>query len=203
MRFNTAPRYSAVALSSLPLFRSCSLSDPSPKEAPPPFLAPEFLQELGNLVAYWAYLESAVEHVIWGLIGIPRKLGVALTTHIGMVSRCHMLGILAERQFPANSEILSDLTKLLDDIESARVKRNDLVHAFWKHDPTGTKREAEALKITARGQFKETHRVVPISEIKSLVDDVWELTTDLYALAKALIPDEEAPSSHKDDVSDS
>ncbi|MBX3488291.1 hypothetical protein [Parvibaculum sp.] len=160
----------------------------------PPFLPPHMLQAIGNLAAYWAYLESAVEIAIWTLLGVPRSKGAAITTHMGIVSRCDALRTLVSSEFSDNQALIDEINNLVSRIGTARIMRNNIVHAFWKHTPEG--QEAAALKISARGKFKQTSVSYSLEDIVASTNTTFDLTSEIHAFLEVVFPDEKFPWPH-------
>ncbi len=156
-----------------------------------PFLPAPMLQAIGNLSAYWSYLESATEIAIWCFLGVPRHLGAAVTTHMGLVSRCQALRALAAYHFADLPEALSEFESLLSRIEGARVKRNAIIHAFWKHTVEGDR--APVLRISARGVFKQEENEISVGDIEAIIDTTTGLTGELQGCLEAVFPDAYLP----------
>ena len=151
-----------------------------------PFLPPQFLQAIGNLSAYWAYLESITEVIIWLFLDIPRSHGALLTTEIGMVSRVQALRRLAELRFFEDSPILKEFKEALGQIDQLRIRRNKYIHAFWRHEPNAEALSVSALRITAKGNLKQVEEQVSIDELQKLVDEVANVTDSLMAFAEVV-----------------
>jgi hypothetical protein len=164
------------------------------------YLPPKFLQAIGNLAAHWAYLESAAEIIIWGFLGVPRKVGAAITTHMGMVSRIQALTILSERALSEESPaILAVFKKRLVQITELQTKRNNLIHNLWQYEPNSDATCVSALKITAKGKFRETWIHISIDEINQTVDEIRTRIVDLQAFAEVTFPDAHLPWRSTDD----
>lgn len=170
------------------------MSDDPTQECVPPFLPPAFLQAIGNLTAYWGYLESAMEVVIWCFLKVPRFVGVAVTTHMGTVAREQALSTLAENTLrESEPEVFDMFTKLLVEIEETRIARNAIVHAFWKHEPRADATEAHLLRITAKGKFKQSKHTMTVEQIKAATARTNSLMNQLQGFAEAMFPDADLP----------
>src|SRR4029079_14094106 len=134
----------------------------SEEDKPPPFLPSAYLQALGNLVAYWAYLESATEVVIWALLGVNRPAGAAITTNLNQASRLNVLKILTGQMV---QDADGTLKGVLDRVEAARTKRNIFIHSLGKHQPTEEADAISILKVAARGKLTQQTLNTSLSDI--------------------------------------
>jgi len=162
-----------------------------------PFLPAPMLQAIGNLAAYWAYLESATEVAMWCFLGVPRDLGAPITTHMSLVSRCHALKILASRRFVNQTKVGEMFEELLGRIDKARIKRNTVIHALWGHTKEGT--EAPVIKIVARGVFKEEISTYSLKQINAITDEICDITDNLQGCLEAVFTDAHLPWPREDD----
>lgn len=166
------------------------------EEETTPFLPRPMLEAMGNLAAYWAYLESATEVAIWTFLKVPRQLGAPVTTHMGMVSRCQALRALAVQCFDTKSTLFEKFDEMLKDIESARIKRNEIIHAFWHHTADGE--SAHHLRTTARGALKDEIKEITLTEIQDVTATASYLTVQLQAAIEVIFPDAPLPWPRED-----
>lgn len=162
-----------------------------------PFIPASFLQALGNLSAYYAYLESASEITIWAFLGLGYRHGTAVTVHMGTISRLQLLTILADDHLSSIPEVHSHFKEMLGMIDAARIRRNDLVHAFWKHEKDKKAPIILSLKRSAKGTIKTSNSKVSLKDIRDVTNDVAWLTDGLQGFVDALFPDAYAPWPRK------
>jgi hypothetical protein len=118
----------------------------------------------------WSYLESIVETAIWQLAPLAEDAGRAITTHLGMRARLHMLRTLFRLRFD-DEEAAKKLDKLCDKIEKAASKRNNLVHALWVRGDFGS---PQTLTVLARGTLvkeKAGKHAKAIERVAALIAD--------------------------------
>lgn len=157
------------------------------------FLPKAHLQAIGNLAAHWAYLEWVTEYAIWAALGINANQGSAITTHVGMVSRCQMILILIHQQFPAGH--CKPMEWLLGRIDKARVQRNDIIHFIWMHSRSGA--AMSAIKITAKGKLKIDKREMTAGQIRAVTSEVFDLVSEMMGLLEDMYPTFEFPWREK------
>lgn len=182
------------------VFHMPTLKDypPKPKSAPR-FLPPAYLVALGNMNAYWAYLESATEICIWAMLNLGYQEGTAITAHMGQVTRLQVLTILTDLQFLEYPEAHSHLMEIWKTIDEVRIKRNDLTHAMWKHEKNKMAKEIYALKRSAKGKLKMETTPMTLKLIRDISIEIHWLTAGLQAFVEhafphAYTPWERAPS---------
>jgi len=162
-------------------------------ETAPPFLSPPHLQAIGNLVAYWAFLESSIEVAIWCFLNLKRERGALITTHMGLITRVDLLREICRQKYIKTPNYCDPLGGLLDQVESLRIERNNIVHFLWHHDPTGEINSATALKTTARVKLRTTLNQRTATEIHSTTNQVWHFTCELQGLLEAMFPHRKLP----------
>lgn len=112
---------------------------------------PEQLQAIGMVAAEYSYLESIVETAIWELASLDEDVGRAITTHVAMRPRLHMLRTLFRLRRSADGEGAKKLDKLCGEIDGEKgvsPQRNNLVHAMWV---TGDYGSPMTFTVRARG----------------------------------------------------
>lgn len=158
-----------------------------------PFLPARHLAVLGNVAAYYAYLESATEITIWAFLNLDYHRGTAITAGMGTISRIQLLTILAARELAELPEAHTQFLNTLKLIDAARVKRNDAIHALWKHERDKKAETIYALKRSAKGAVKTTSKGVTISELRDLAIEIHWLTLDLQGFIEVFFPDFDMP----------
>lgn len=162
-------------------------------ESAPPFLSPPHLQAIGNLTAYWAYLESTIEIAIWCFLNLKRERGALVTTHLGLVSRVSLLRELCHHKFTETPHYCEPLEELLNRVEELRIERNNIIHFLWRFDPNSNAETAEALRITARASLREVHHQRSATDINATTDQVWDFTSELQGLLEVMFPHRRLP----------
>ena len=142
-------------------------------------------------MAYWVYLDSAIEVAIWCFLNVKRERGALITTHLGLVSRVSLLRELCHQKYSNTPHYCDPLDELLDQVEPLRIERNNIVHFLWKHNPTGE--VAQALKITARGKLKDVLHQKTAAEINAVTDQVLDFTCEIQDLLREMFPHRKLP----------
>lgn len=158
-----------------------------PKARKIPLMLPRaHLQAIGNLAAHWAYVENVVEFAIWAELNLTRRQGMALTTHMGLVSRCQLIVMLIHERL--SETLCKPMEDLLARIDKTRVQRNDIIHAFWKREKTGT--SAEVMKTTAKGRIRQERRAISVNEIRDVTYEAWQLASEMMDLLEEMYPEQ-------------
>ena len=105
--------------------------------------------------------------------------------------------MLSELHFPDAD--LTELKDVLSRIDAARIKRNDYIHYLWKHQPDERATELAALKISAKGAFKQKKGTVSINELEQLVVEINHLTYEMRSFVEVVFPDAHIPWPRIDD----
>ncbi len=162
-------------------------------ETLPPFLPPEYLQAIGNLAAYWAYLESSVEVAIWCFLNRRREIGGMITADMGMISRINLLTSLAEAKFKSHPELAAPLKELLKRIDPARISRNNIIHNLWKYDNAATGKALGIIIKAKSGPLQERRRDYSVEEIEAVAEEAWDITSEMMGLLEVMFPNRKLP----------
>jgi hypothetical protein len=162
------------------------------KEIAPALLSREHLVALGNLAAYWGWLEIAIEAAIWALLRVSNEKGAGVTTHLGTVTKLDILRTLARNRWQDEKEAApAALMRIAAEVEQLRIKRNGFTHYWWEYAPR--KSRPEGVKRAAKGHFKITREKVHASDIQITTYLIWMATTDLLDWITAVYPKREFP----------
>src|SRR5258708_10037841 len=93
---------------------------------------------MGVMMTGAAQTEFCVETGIAGCVGIDAEYGQAITTHMAMPLRFSVLKSAAEIRID-DLDALDELDDLIERLEQAFGKRNDIVHHAWCRDPDTNK----------------------------------------------------------------
>jgi hypothetical protein len=96
-------------------------------------LPDRLLKAIGLTVASAAQTEHIVQQAIAGCAGLNVEYGLAFTTHMNMPLRFSVLRSLAEIRFEPS--VIDLLDTLINDIDTAFQKRNEVAHDSWGRDP--------------------------------------------------------------------
>jgi hypothetical protein len=161
---------------------------PSKPKRIPLFLPAPYLQALGNVSAYWAWLESAIEVIIWAFLKLDYVRGSSITIHMGLISRIQLLTILADLELPDFPEVHAHFIEMLQMLDAVRVKRNDYTHALWKHETSRRAFHISSLKRTAKGRFKQNAHHITLAELRDLAKEISWLIDGFRAFVEAMLP---------------
>ncbi|MBO6560223.1 MAG: hypothetical protein JJ959_06780 [Nisaea sp.] len=102
-----------------------------------PELSTEQYEQIGKVMAAWAYLESSIDRSIWRILDADNKTGRIITTRINMRSKLIMLRLLFDRHI--NDEKAGSAISTLEKyVEEVQTWRNHYAHGLWgKHPETG------------------------------------------------------------------
>lgn len=142
----------------------------------PNSLPVELLQTIGLVTAASAQTEHVLGMLIGGLLNIDDVDTEALTAHMAIPLKDHVIRTLAELHAPT-LEDLDLLDEILDKAKACFEARNLLVHNSFCIDPkTG---EVLSLRARARGGLQVELKPVSIEEIKEQADALYKIGMDL------------------------
>jgi hypothetical protein len=130
--------------------------------------------------------------MIWDLLRADRKVGEAVTTHVGNVTRTEILKSLSAILLKPDEHEL--VTAGVAAFNAARENRNLLTHALLGH----ADREAVTLfRITARGEVKHETLKAPLAHIRRIADDAHAIGIFFMRLRLGIRPDLPQPLPDK------
>jgi hypothetical protein len=121
-------------------------------------------EAIGMVASEWSYLESIVDAAIWNLAGINEETGRAVTTHVPLPTRFHMLESLFRlRQGDAAADALrSDIETIRNTIMP---QRNEIVHGLWVLGDFGS---PMIHTVKARGRVVQSKAGKPAGKIREV-----------------------------------
>ena len=136
------------------------------------------LRGIGLVAVSWAYLEGALERIIWTTARLQtEKRGQAMTTHMTLRSRYQAAMALLDKEFPDSSP-LSALKSLQNSVVNDLAgRRNEIVHSRIHKLPEFPQTFRKVYK--ARGKIKEDTLVVDPSEYKHTSQDILDAANSL------------------------
>jgi hypothetical protein len=84
---------------------------------------------IGQVVVEWSWLESALDDMIWQLLGLDLEDGRALTKRTDASTKVAILNSIAPRYL--DGPALDAIQDALSDINEIRDDRNFVVHGVW------------------------------------------------------------------------
>jgi hypothetical protein len=141
---------------------------------------------IGLSVACSAQTEHFIEMAIGGALGDAMYM-TAVTTHMPMPLRFHVLRAAAEIRID-DLDDLDLLDEILDNIDKAMQKRNDVAHNIWCTHPDT--QEIFTVKTTARGSVDTELIPMDIPAIKRDAAAIYAAGIKLldFMIAKDLFP---------------
>lgn len=143
----------------------------------------EHLKAIGMVAVEWSYLEHWVMVVAIDLAGLKDPYGRILLTHMSMDNQLHAISASAKVRLEAEDEMDEDehaeLEDLMQGINPLRLKRNEIVHAFWFTFQQDGK--FQIYKANARKEFKVTMptwapaAMVEVAEEISQLASAWQM----------------------------
>jgi hypothetical protein len=134
-------------------------------------LPAEYLQAIGLVTAAAAQTEHIEQMFIAACLGIDGEYGAAVTTHMTAPLRDNVARAAAELRIN-DVDALDLLDNLLDEVQAAAGKRNDVVHHGWCRDPNSG--AVFTQKNTARGSVRVDLIPMSIDQIKGDATFVYE-----------------------------
>jgi hypothetical protein len=126
------------------------MSDFTEYELNPFHLPDRLLRAIGLATASFAQTESVLRDAIAGCAGLDIEYGGAITTHMTLPLCFSALRSVAEIRID-DLDALDALDELMNDVQLASEKRNDIAHNAWSIDPENG--ATGYLKTTARTSF--------------------------------------------------
>jgi hypothetical protein len=150
-------------------------------------LPQDALAAIGLSVSCAAQAEHFIEMAIGGCLGLDANYMTAVTTHMPMPLRFHVLKSAAEIRID-DLDDLDLLDIILDKIDKAMQKRNDVAHNTWCMHPTT--HQIFTQKTTARGSIDIELIPMDIPAIKRDADTIYAASIELmsFLMAKNLLP---------------
>jgi hypothetical protein len=124
------------------------------------------LRGVGLVAISWAYLEGAVERIVWRLARLDDKVGASITTHTNIQTRLDAARTLLNREFP-DSDPAVRLKRLDRHIRQCLMgDRNEIVHSRILHfnNPDLTIR----LIYRARGELRKDAKPIEDAEYEAV-----------------------------------
>ena len=91
----------------------------------------EHLTVIGKVFLNWSLLEFILTRIISSLLNVDHKTGRIITRTMNCAEKIKKIKELAKHTQVENS---TNLKEILIKIDSAREKRNDIVHGVWAQD---------------------------------------------------------------------
>ena len=159
----------------------------------------DILQAIGLVAVSSAQTENVVEMAIGGCLGIMAHWGAAITAHMSVPLRDHVLRSIAQIRVD-NLDHLDELDRLLDDINDAFKKRN-----LYLHSPIARDYETNqcfVAKVESRGELSSELIPTSVDQIKKDADIIRQAGLDLVAFMDGLgmsptFPDRPDYRAHK------
>lgn len=155
-------------------------------------LTPAHHEAIGRVVCEWKYVEYLLEKMIWVTASLDIKTGNCITTHLGSEQQIDILNCLAINRFP-NDMYALEVNNIVSELRKLRSIRNTLVHASWFKDKSGQKIKPIAVKIKAKGHFKDIQTPYTARQIKDiagkitlLIQKMIDLHNDILELHREL-----------------
>jgi len=150
----------------------------------------EHLCGIGRVALTWAFLDGAIERIIWELSGLSssqskEKYGIAFTTHMSMPQKLDVMNALMNEVYGI-TEYTRELKAISKHVrESLSTKRNEIVHSRVLNI-----REIDSVFRTvykARGQVKREAKSVTVEEYNEIAAEILEAANKVYTILAAVI----------------
>jgi hypothetical protein len=153
----------------------------------PNTLPRDLLEAIGLMTAAAAATEYTVEEAIAGCLGVDFEYGMAVTTHMAMPQRFSALLSAAEIRIN-DLDALDELDGLVDQLEEAFKRRNQVVHRSWCRDPMTD--EVFVVKETARVRVETNLIQMTVEKVKEDAVFMYEagMALDRFLSARKLFP---------------
>jgi hypothetical protein len=90
---------------------------------------------IGRVCAKWAQLESAMQDILWQMLGVPIDDGRVITSSTDATRKLQWLYGFAGKHL--NGDEWDRLKAILEETDAVRLDRNFIVHGSWcTHVPT-------------------------------------------------------------------
>jgi hypothetical protein len=133
-------------------------------------LTDHHLRAIGAVIVNWNAIEMAMELAILGLYEVTADRGMVLTANISFQNKLTILRILATRGAIKDQTEAKSFVSLLERIEKAHIKRNEIAHGLWakgKADGLATR-----MAIRVRGRRLSTiSEQIPLADIEAIASD--------------------------------
>lgn len=126
---------------------------------------PKQLEAIGMVACEWSYLESIIEAAIWKLSDFyDFDRAAAITAHLGMPTRLHMLETLFRLQH-GDIDATRTLRKKCETIRNELSgQRGAIIHTRWVEGEYGS---PMSYTVRARGKLVRTKKGLSHSEIRA------------------------------------
>jgi hypothetical protein len=127
------------------------------------------LEAIGMVASEWQRLEALINAAIWSLAWTGEEIGNAITAHLNVPNRLHILRTLFHLQYP-DEDANKTLKKLCEGIgEKLSRERAEVVHALWVRGDYGS---PMTYRVIARGELKRDKRGKPATDIEHAAERI-------------------------------
>jgi hypothetical protein len=110
----------------------------------------DHLRAIGAIIVNFSAIEWTMDLAILSFYGIPLDRGLVFTSTFSFQNRLSLLRIFAGAGAIPSKQDTSELSALLNKIESAYGKRNEIAHGFW--NPTNHEKIIRRMAIKSKGR---------------------------------------------------
>lgn len=136
------------------------------------------LEAMGMVASEWQRLEAIVNAAVWSLAWTGEEIGNAITAHLNLQPRLHILRTLFHLQHPDQNSNKT-LKKLCDGIgDKLSRERAEVVHALWVRGEHGS---PLTYIVRARGELQRDKRGKPAKVIKQVAERIAAAADELVA----------------------
>jgi len=117
----------------------------------------DVMAEVALMSNIWQLVEHTIDTVIWGLLRVSSKKGIATTAHMTFPLKCDVLRGLYHAEFK-DENVDKQLSKLIKNVlKPAKKKRDKYAHALWL---TNKKGQTTFLEKPSRTKPELTPKIV-------------------------------------------
>jgi hypothetical protein len=136
-------------------------------------LPDEFMRLVGIIAAHWEWVELILERVVAEVGEHDFSRVGLLTNEISFGAKCDLILVYARPFETTAPETWRRFTIAIRDLKDAYSKRNEFVHAKWKHDHVSGEWGKSMLR-TKGGKLTIGDQKVEISQLEKAAQQIWD-----------------------------
>jgi len=130
---------------------------------------------VGSVFHQWSLLEMCVELICWRLLGLPKKEGRLVFSHLGFGDKIRIYRALVDKLYPTRAE-RADAIVVGKNLEKLSAKRNEIAHGRWGRNVESRPRSVALSLYVTRGSAE--NRILPRAqtysskEVNAIADEI-------------------------------
>lgn len=134
------------------------------------------LHAIGAIAVNSSIMDSVLDVAIWFFLQLNRETGRAITVDMQTGEKINLLTNLAEIRID-HRPTKAAAKKIIDALNSANGKRNDVIHGAWVYYPDENRHEIK--RFRGRGKMTVTRKPMPLNLLRASAAEIERATEGL------------------------